>query len=151
MLVAPGIGATPSNGLGMIPRVGIQGSNEVQFYASTVWSAVPRACFDPSGLARKSQWPNLIFGPKVNRLEPRVLLLIIEIDEWDRPMRKRIEHTNALDERLVDEAQRLRKQAKQLPYGKQREELLRKARQAETAAHITEWLTSPGLQPPKTA
>jgi hypothetical protein len=28
---------------------------------------------------------------------------------------------------------------------------LRKARQAETAAHINDWLTSPGLQPPKPA
>jgi hypothetical protein len=26
---------------------------------------------------------------------------------------------------------------------------LRRARQAETASHINEWLTSPGLQPPK--
>jgi hypothetical protein len=29
-----------------------------------------------------------------------------------------------------------------------REALLRKARQAETAAHIDDWLRSPGLQPP---
>jgi hypothetical protein len=27
--------------------------------------------------------------------------------------------------------------------------LLRKARQAETAAHVDEWLSPPGLQPPK--
>jgi hypothetical protein len=27
--------------------------------------------------------------------------------------------------------------------------LLRKARQAETAAHISEWLSSPGLASPK--
>jgi hypothetical protein len=30
-----------------------------------------------------------------------------------------------------------------------RHDLERKARQAETAAHIDEWLKSPGLQPPK--
>jgi hypothetical protein len=35
------------------------------------------------------------------------------------------------------------------PPGKEREELLRKARQAETASRIDEWLSSPGLQPPK--
>jgi hypothetical protein len=29
-----------------------------------------------------------------------------------------------------------------------RELLLRRARQAETAAHINEWLKSPGLRPP---
>jgi hypothetical protein len=27
--------------------------------------------------------------------------------------------------------------------------MLRKARQAETGAHMTEWLGSPGLQPPR--
>jgi len=31
----------------------------------------------------------------------------------------------------------------------ERDALLRKARQAETAANIDEWLDSPGLQPPK--
>ena len=28
-------------------------------------------------------------------------------------------------------------------------ELIRKARRAETTAHLSEWLNSPGLQPPK--
>ena len=35
-----------------------------------------------------------------------------------------------------------------LPEGAQRDLLLEKARQAETAAHINEWLASPGLRPP---
>jgi hypothetical protein len=30
-----------------------------------------------------------------------------------------------------------------------KELLLRRARQAETASHINNWLNSPGLQPPK--
>jgi hypothetical protein len=38
--------------------------------------------------------------------------------------------------------------AEQLPQGKEREDLLRKARQLETASHINEWLSSSGLQPP---
>ena len=46
-------------------------------------------------------------------------------------MRKRFLHASTLEQRLADEAKRLRKQAKQLPYGKAREELLRKARQAD--------------------
>ncbi len=58
-------------------------------------------------------------------------------------------HASTLEHRLADEAKRLKKRAKQLPYGKAREELLRKARQAEVTAQISEWLTSPGLQPPK--
>ena len=48
-----------------------------------------------------------------------------------------------------EEAKRLREKAKLLPHGAEREELIRKARQAETGSHMTEWLTSPGLQPPK--
>jgi hypothetical protein len=47
----------------------------------------------------------------------------------------------------AEEAQRLKKQAKALPPGTQREGLLRKARQAETASHISQWLNSPGLAP----
>jgi hypothetical protein len=58
-------------------------------------------------------------------------------------------HTSTLEQGLADEARRLNKRAKQLTYGKDREELLRKARQNEVAAHISEWLASPGLQPPK--
>jgi hypothetical protein len=51
---------------------------------------------------------------------------------------------------LAEEAQKFREAAEQQPPGSMaRELLLRRARQAETASHINEWLTSPGLQPPK--
>ncbi|WFU42580.1 hypothetical protein QA640_08990 [Bradyrhizobium sp. CB82] len=63
--------------------------------------------------------------------------------------RRRVKHAQALEVRLADEAQELRQRAKQLPPGAEREALLRRARYAETAAHMTEWLTSPGLQPPR--
>jgi hypothetical protein len=63
--------------------------------------------------------------------------------------RRCIKHSTSFEERLAKEAERLKEQAKELPPGKDRELLLRKARQANTAAHITEWLNSPGLQPPK--
>ena len=53
-----------------------------------------------------------------------------------------------LERRLADEANQLRAEAKKLPPGSTREVLLRKARQNETAAHISEWLSSPGLRPP---
>jgi hypothetical protein len=48
-------------------------------------------------------------------------------------------------ERLSERAQRLRKEAQTTPPGKNRDDLLQKVRQAETAAHIDEWLTSPRL------
>jgi hypothetical protein len=65
--------------------------------------------------------------------------------------RRRFKQTLSLEERLSREAERLREQAKKLPHGLERETLLRKARQAETGSHMSEWLTSPGLQPPKPA
>jgi hypothetical protein len=55
----------------------------------------------------------------------------------------------SLEERLSEEAKRLRAEAKLLPPGARRDEMIRKARQAETASHINEWLTSPGLRPPE--
>ena len=54
-----------------------------------------------------------------------------------------------LPDRLTQEAERLRAEAEKLPPGIERHELERKARQAETAAHMDEWLKSPGLHPPK--
>ncbi|APO51955.1 hypothetical protein LUI11_30825 [Bradyrhizobium diazoefficiens] len=65
--------------------------------------------------------------------------------------RRRFTQTVPLEERLSEEAKRLRERAKALPHGPQREDLLRKARQAEIGSHMSEWLTSPGLQPPKPA
>jgi len=63
--------------------------------------------------------------------------------------RRRFKQTVALEERLGQEAQRLRDEAKRIPHRPEREILLRKARQAETGSHISDWLRSPGLQPPE--
>jgi len=63
--------------------------------------------------------------------------------------RRRFRQTESLEARLAEEAKRLREEAKLLPPGAQRDELIRKARQAETGSHMTEWLTSPGLRPPE--
>jgi len=63
--------------------------------------------------------------------------------------RRRFKQPAPLDQRLTDEAQHLRKEALGMPPGIDRERLIRKARQVETASHISEWLASPGLQSPK--
>jgi hypothetical protein len=63
--------------------------------------------------------------------------------------RRRIKHETSFEERLANQARQLREQAKTLPLGLERDELIRKARQAETASHMNEWLRSPGLHPPK--
>ena len=57
--------------------------------------------------------------------------------------------TPLLEQRLAQEAVRLRNEARGTPHGVERERLIRKARQIETASHLSEWLRSPGLQPPK--
>lgn len=61
--------------------------------------------------------------------------------------RRRFKQRDILEDRLGAEAIRLREEAKKLPRGVKREDLLRRARQAETGAHMSEWLRSPGLQP----
>jgi hypothetical protein len=53
-----------------------------------------------------------------------------------------------LEERLGEEASRLREEAKALPPGIERDQLIRRARQAQTGS-LNQWLTSPGLQSPK--
>ncbi len=65
--------------------------------------------------------------------------------------RRHFTHINTFKERLAEESRRFKEAADQLPPGTARELLLRRARQAETAAHINKWLTSPGLQPPAEA
>jgi hypothetical protein len=62
--------------------------------------------------------------------------------------RRRTKHVKTFQERLADEAQRFREAAEPLPPGTAKELLLRRARQAETAVHMNEWLKSSGLRPP---
>ena len=62
--------------------------------------------------------------------------------------RRGFKQIDPLDKRLAEEAQRLRKEARGTPPGVERERLIRKARQAETASHMNEWLNSPGLKSP---
>jgi hypothetical protein len=63
--------------------------------------------------------------------------------------RRRFKNVLSFPDRLAQEAERLRAEAEKLPLGTERQELERKARQTKTAAHIDEWLKSPGLQPPR--
>ncbi|SDS84828.1 hypothetical protein SAMN05444158_3437 [Bradyrhizobium canariense] len=71
------------------------------------------------------------------------------LEYWSSAMpRRRFKQTSPLDQRLTEQAQRLRKEAQGTPPGIERERLIRRARQAETASHMQEWLTSPGLKPP---
>ena len=63
--------------------------------------------------------------------------------------RRRFKQTVSLQDRISSFAETARKVAALLPPGAERDVLLRKARQADTAANLTDWANSPGLQPPK--
>jgi hypothetical protein len=63
--------------------------------------------------------------------------------------RRRIKQTTSLEDRLADEAGRLREGAESLPHGPVRDAALRRARHAEAGARINDWLRSAGLQPPE--
>ena len=64
-------------------------------------------------------------------------------------LRLRSKHTTSLEERLAEEARRWREQAKLLPPGPERDELMRKANQADAACHLNQWLASPALESPR--
>jgi len=63
--------------------------------------------------------------------------------------RRRFKNTLTFPDRLKTFADELKAKAAELRPGPAQDALLKKARQAETAAHIDEWSNSPGLQPPK--
>ena len=54
-----------------------------------------------------------------------------------------------LQDRLMLEAMRLEDEANKLPPGSLRDARIRNARQAVTASHVNEWLSSPRLQGPQ--
>jgi hypothetical protein len=63
--------------------------------------------------------------------------------------RRRFKQQVPFQDRLAAWAKEVREQAKTLPPGPEREALLKKASQADTASHLQDWASSAGLQPPK--
>jgi hypothetical protein len=63
--------------------------------------------------------------------------------------RRRFKQTTSLKERLISFAREVRDKAAALQPGAEQDDLLRRARQADTVSNIDEWVNSPGLQPPK--
>jgi hypothetical protein len=54
-----------------------------------------------------------------------------------------------LEEKWHEQAESYKQAAAKLPHGRERDELLRLARQLDTASHINDWLSSPGLSSPR--
>lgn len=59
------------------------------------------------------------------------------------------DHFHAFDQSLNAEQARIRVELECANPGLQRDVLARKLRQIETALQIDDWVSSPGLQPPK--
>ena len=64
-------------------------------------------------------------------------------------LRRRFKQSISLRDRLTAWANEVREQAKELPPGPKRNAMLNRADQADVAAHLDKWATSPELQPPK--
>jgi hypothetical protein len=60
-------------------------------------------------------------------------------------MRRKI----TIEHHWLEQSEEAKSEAEKLPYGKQREALVRKARQLKTASQINQWLSSPALKPPE--
>jgi hypothetical protein len=57
--------------------------------------------------------------------------------------------SHSFEDQLATEKERLKGHLANEPRGPERDVLIKKIRQIETALHINEWLSSPGLQPPR--
>jgi hypothetical protein len=54
-----------------------------------------------------------------------------------------------IEQKWHQQSEAAKNEAQKLPHGKERDALVRKARQLETASQINQWLSSSELQPPK--
>jgi hypothetical protein len=79
----------------------------------------------------------------------RASALVCAAGERAMQQQRRFKQQPSLQDRLASFATITREKALLLRPGAERDELLRKARQAETAANLNEWASSPGLPPPK--
>ena len=55
----------------------------------------------------------------------------------------------SFEARISQAAKELEDKAWAMPPGPDRDDLLKRARQMDATSHLREWLSSPGLQPPK--
>jgi hypothetical protein len=54
-----------------------------------------------------------------------------------------------IDEKWRQQSEAAKSEAQKLPHGKQRDAIIKRARQLETASQINQWLSSPELRPPE--
>jgi hypothetical protein len=54
-----------------------------------------------------------------------------------------------IEQKWHQQSEEAKREAEKLPHGKERDALVRKARQLKTASQIDQWLSSPELRPPE--
>ena len=54
-----------------------------------------------------------------------------------------------IEQKWHQQSEDAKNEAEKLPQGKEREALVRKARQLKNASQINQWLSSPALKPPE--
>jgi hypothetical protein len=64
-------------------------------------------------------------------------------------MRRHVKQETSLRDRLSAFAAAMREKAADLAPGLERDELLSRARQADTAQHMGDWVSPPGLRSPR--
>jgi hypothetical protein len=64
-------------------------------------------------------------------------------------LRRHFVQAVSLQDRLAAFPEEARAKAERLPPGPERDEMLKKIRQAEVATHLSDWANSSGLRPPK--
>jgi hypothetical protein len=63
--------------------------------------------------------------------------------------RRRVKHTLSFLERLANHSNKVRAKAVQLPEGQERDAMFEKLKRTETAARISQWLSSGEEDPPE--
>ena len=53
-----------------------------------------------------------------------------------------------VEQKWHEQSEAAKQEAAKLPHGRLKDQLLLEARQLQTASQISQWLSSPGLQPP---
>jgi hypothetical protein len=64
-------------------------------------------------------------------------------------MQRRRSQPHSFEAQIAAEKIRIQEHLAVTAHGPQRDALVKKIRQLETASHMNEWLRSPGLQPPE--
>ena len=87
---------------------------------------------------------------KADAAPPQLPLIAEVAPPESRPIirRLRVKQTLSFEDRLLKTVQEATEQAAALPPGEERDRLLLKARQCETAAEIDNWVSAPGSKPP---